>query len=177
MHQTPLHELFNLRWYIQHLIDESGDELENPLHEENWMKQTNWKFIKYVTHYKHSMTPEQLKKKPFKPIIKIGHEKLDTEEGESNTDEEEYNISSEMSEEDSESDTTADDTQESKPTETVQDHNVCNQSTHDENDSYEHVTDIEPYKENGEQKIGIEDKLLSTNFEVKNENQKLKTES
>ena len=50
----------------------------------NWMKQTNWKFIKYVIHHKHSMTPEQLKKKPFKEIIKIGHEQLDTEEGESN---------------------------------------------------------------------------------------------
>ena len=37
-HQTPLHELFNLRWYRQHLMDESGDEFENPLSEENWMK-------------------------------------------------------------------------------------------------------------------------------------------
>ena len=54
LHQTLLHELFNLRWYIQHLIDESGDEIENPLIEENWMKQTNWKFIKYVIHNKHS---------------------------------------------------------------------------------------------------------------------------
>ena len=51
LHQTPLHELFNLRWYIQHLIDESGDEFENPLSEENWMKQTNWKFFKYIIHY------------------------------------------------------------------------------------------------------------------------------
>ena len=35
LHQTPLQELFNLRWYIQHLIDEnqfdeSDDEFENP---------------------------------------------------------------------------------------------------------------------------------------------------
>ena len=36
-HQTPLQELFNLRWYKQHLIDQSEDELENPLSEENWM--------------------------------------------------------------------------------------------------------------------------------------------
>ena len=41
LHQTPLKELFNLRWYIQHLIDENENEDENPLHEQNWMKQTN----------------------------------------------------------------------------------------------------------------------------------------
>ena len=60
LHQTPLKDLFNLRWYIQHLIDqnESDDEAENPLSEENWMKQTNWKFIKCAIHSKHSMTPE-----------------------------------------------------------------------------------------------------------------------
>ena len=44
LHQTPLQELFNLRWYIQHLIDESqsdddDDEFDNPLSEDNW-KQT-----------------------------------------------------------------------------------------------------------------------------------------
>ena len=84
LHQTPMHELFNLRWNIQHLMDESGDETENHLSEQNWMKQTNWKSIKYVIHHKHSMTLEQLKQKPFKEIIKIQHEKLDKEEGESN---------------------------------------------------------------------------------------------
>ena len=114
LHQTPLQQLFNLRWYIQHLVDESDDEIKNPLSEENWMLQTNWKFIKYVIHHKHSMTPKQLKKKPFEPIIKIKqHEELDTEEGESNKDEEESTTSSEMSEEDSASDTTAEDTEES----------------------------------------------------------------
>ena len=60
------------------------------------MDETDWKFIKYVTHHKHSMTPEQFKQKPFKEIIKIGHEKLDAEEGESNEEEEESTISSEM---------------------------------------------------------------------------------
>ena len=30
LHQTPLHELFNLRWYIQHLIHQSENENENP---------------------------------------------------------------------------------------------------------------------------------------------------
>ena len=42
-------------------MDENEDENENPINHENWMKQTNWKFIKYVIHRKHSMTPEQLK--------------------------------------------------------------------------------------------------------------------
>ena len=62
-------------------MDENEDENENPLSHENWMKQTNWKFIKYAIHHKPSTTPEQLKKKPFKEIIKIRHEKLDTEKG------------------------------------------------------------------------------------------------
>ena len=65
LHQAPLKECFNLRWYIQHLMDESEHENENPLYYENWMKQTNWKFIVYVIHHKHSMTPDQLKQKPF----------------------------------------------------------------------------------------------------------------
>ena len=38
---TPLREDFNLRCYIQHLMDESEDETQNPLSEENWMKQNN----------------------------------------------------------------------------------------------------------------------------------------
>ena len=86
------------------------------------MDETNKLEIHYVIHHKHSMTPEQLKQKPFKPIIKIDHEKLDTEEGESNQDEEESTTSSDMSEQDSQSDTTADDTEESKPTETSNQH-------------------------------------------------------
>ena len=48
LHQTPKHEVFNLRWYVQHLMDKSEDEAENPLSHENLMKQTNWKFIKFV---------------------------------------------------------------------------------------------------------------------------------
>ena len=47
-------------------MDENEDEDENHLNHENWMKQTNWKFIKYVVHLKHSMTPVQLEHKPFK---------------------------------------------------------------------------------------------------------------
>ena len=94
LHQTPLKELFNLRWFIQHLIDESNDENENPLSQQNWMKQTDWKFIKNVIHHKHSMTPEQLKRKPFEEIIKVGHGILDKEERESNTDEQESTTTS-----------------------------------------------------------------------------------
>ena len=156
MHQTPLHELFNLRWYIQHLIDENEDENENPLCHEHWMKQTNWKFSKYVIHHKHSMTTEQLKKKPFKQIINIQHEKLDTEKVESTKDEEQYTTSSEISEQDSASDTTIDDTstedeEESEAIETLQVHNVCNKSTHDEDESSEDedITEIESIEENG----------------------------
>ena len=35
LHHTPLREVFNLRCYIQHLIDENENEAENPLSEEN----------------------------------------------------------------------------------------------------------------------------------------------
>ena len=87
LHQRPMKEVFNLRWYIQHLMDESEHENDNPLNHENWMKQTNWKFIKYVIHHRLSMTPKQLKQKPFEEIFKKQHEKLDTEEGESNEEE------------------------------------------------------------------------------------------
>ena len=65
LHQTPLYELFNLRWYIQHLMDQVKMK-KYILSHENWMKQTNWKFIKSVICHKHSMTPEQLKQKHFK---------------------------------------------------------------------------------------------------------------
>ena len=80
---TPMKKIFNLRWYIQYLMDESEDEAQNPLSEENWMKQNNCKFIKYVIHHRHPMTPEQLKQKPFEEIFKNQHEKVDTDEGES----------------------------------------------------------------------------------------------
>ena len=106
LHQTPMHEVFNLRWYIQHLIDQNENEAENLL---SWMKETNCKFIKHVIPHRHSMTPEQLKQKPFKEIFKKQHEKFDTEEGESNEEEQELTTSSEKSEQDSESDTSTQD--------------------------------------------------------------------
>ena len=90
------------------------------------------------------MTPEQLKKETFKKILKIGHEQLETEEGESNKEEEELTTSSEMSEQNSESDTTTDDDiegptstedeEDSETTQMLQVHNVLNNTTHDEND-------------------------------------------
>ena len=84
---TPMIQIFNLRWYIQHLMDESEEENQNPVNHENWMKQPNWKFMKYVIHHRHPMAPEQLKQKPFEEIFKK-HENLDTEKGESNEEEE-----------------------------------------------------------------------------------------
>ena len=40
LHLT-LKEIFNLRCYIEHFMDQSEDEDENPLNHENWIKQTN----------------------------------------------------------------------------------------------------------------------------------------
>ena len=133
------------------------------------MNQTNWEFIKYVIPNTNSITPEQLKKKSFKQIIKTEHEKLDTEEGESIKDDMEFTTSTDMSQEDSISDTSVDDTEKWISTETHQVHNVCNKSTHHENDSNEdeHMTEIELPTKSGEQDIGKESKLLSINFEVK----------
>ena len=40
-------------------MDESEDEAQNHLSEEYWMKQNICKFIKYVIHHRHPMTPVQ----------------------------------------------------------------------------------------------------------------------
>ena len=58
LHHTPMKELYNLRWYIQHLIDESeydddDNNLNNPLSEHNWMLQTNRKLMNYVIYILH----------------------------------------------------------------------------------------------------------------------------
>ena len=95
---TPMKKIFNLRWYIQHLMDENEDEAQNPLSEENWMKQNNCTFMKYVIHHRHPMTPEQLKQKPFEEIFKNLHEKVDTDEGESIEEEEKFTTSEELTE-------------------------------------------------------------------------------
>ena len=212
-------------------MDESEDEDQSPLSEENWMKQNNCKFIKYVIHCRHPMTPEQLKQKPFEEIFKNQHEKVDTEEGESIEEEEEFTTSEELTEEystfsdmskqDSESDINIDDTQypenphtpetlqnnttmhdkdnlihdeydvsqnnniteietfehfgekihekeESIPTETSQVLTVFNKTIHHEDDSSDDISviDIELPKENGEQEIGKQDKLLTIKFQI-----------
>ena len=75
MSPTPMQELINLRWYIQHLIHGSGylyddDESSYPLSEDKWMLQTHGKFMKYVFYTLHRMPPDQMKMNPIKPIIK-----------------------------------------------------------------------------------------------------------
>ena len=181
LHHTPLREVFNLRCYIQRLMDQSEDETQNPLSDENWMQQNNWKFIKYLIHHRHPMTPEELKQKPFEEIFKNQHEKVDREEGESNGEEEKSTTSSETSEQDSKSDITTEDEVELNTTETHQVHTVSNETTHDEQNVSEaeddtsedgNITEMPTYGNNGEQNKQ-EDKLLATNFEVKVENRKV----
>ena len=181
LHHTPLREVFNLRCYIQHLTDESEDETQNRLSYENWMKQNNWKLIKYVIHHRHPMTPEQLKQKPFEEIFRNQHEKVDTEEAESNEEEEKSTTSSDKSEQDSESDITTEDEEETNTTETHQVHNVLNETIHDEENSSEtedetteeeDVIEMQTYENNQEQNVQNSN-LLTTNFEVKVENRKV----
>ena len=157
---SPMKKIFNLKWYIQYLIDESEDEDQNPLSEENWMKQNNCNFMKYVIHHRHPMTPEQLKQKPFEEIFKNQHEKVDTDEGESTKVEEEYTTSeeltedeystfSDMSKQDSESDINVGETQypENPQTpETLQNNTTMHDkdnSIHDEYDTSENENTIE----------------------------------
>ena len=248
LYKRLMKEFFNLRWYIQHLVDEyeyqyGDNEWTNHLHESNWTYRTNKQFMKYVNFTLKEMTPEQMKTNPIKPIIKVKtNEELDTEEGESNTDEQESTISikeedeystfSDMSKQDSESDINVDDTQypenpqipetlqihntysitmhdkndlihdkndtsedentieietfdhygekiheieESIPTETSQVLTVFNKAIHHEDDSSDDksVIEIEPPKENREQEIGKQDKLLTTTFQIEIENRKV----
>ena len=183
MPTTPLQMLENLRWYIQHLINESGylyddDESNYPLSDDKWMLQTHGKFMKYVFFTLHRMTPEQMKMNPIKPIIKVKtNEELDKEEGESIIDEEESTeTSQELSEEqNSASDIYIENQEDSKSLETSQVHSVLNNSIPNEIDSHtvEDVTEIELPKENGEQNNVKEDELLSTNFEMESENRKV----
>ena len=184
MTPTSLQELINLRWYIQHLIHESGylyddDESNFPLSEDKWMLQTHGKFMKYVLFTLHRLTPEQMKMNPIKPIIKVKtNEELDKEEGESIIDEEESTeTSQELSEEqNSTSDIYIEDKEDSKSIETSQVHNVLNNSIPNEVDSHtvQDVTEIELPKVNGEQNNAKQDKLLTTNFEMQIENRKVK---
>ena len=179
MSPTPLQEHINLRWYIQHLIHESGylyddDESNYPLSEDKWMLQTHGKFMKYVFFILHRMTPEQMKMNPIKPIIKVKtNEELDTDKGESTKvqdeftayeEEEGYSTFSHMSKQNSESDINVDDNQDeqnSHTSEILQIHNINNTTMHDKdnsiNDEYdtsedENITEIETF-EHYEEKI------------------------
>ena len=94
-----------------------------------------------------------------------------------------------MSNKDSESDTSTEDGEESNTTQTLQVHNVLNNTMHDQDDSIHDednssdpeddsseensVNDIQPYTENGQQNNVQEDELLTTNFEVNVENRKV----
>ena len=171
LHRKLMKELYNLRRYIQHLVDENeyqyGDnEWTNSLSECNWTYRTNRHFMKYVKFTLQEMTPEQLKQNP----ITVQYQKLDTEEGESNTDEqestisskeeEEYSTFSDMSKQDSESDINIDDTQDeqnSQAPETLQIHNIYNTTMHDkdyllhdEYDTSEDITEIDIHEDYAE---------------------------
>ena len=85
------------------------------------------------------------------------------------------------SEQDSESDIITEDEDETNTTETHQIHNVLNETIHDEENSSEsvydtpedeNVTEMQTYENNGEQNKQ-EEKLLTTNFEVKVKNRKV----
>ena len=186
---TPMKKIFNLRWYIQHLMDENEDEAQNPLSEENWMKQNNCKFIKYVIHHRHPMTPEQLKQKPFEEIFKNQHEILDTDEGESIEEEEEFTTSekltedeystfSDMSRQNSELEINADETQnEQNPhiLETLQIHNTYNTTMHDNDDlihneydtsENDHIIEIESIEDYGEKIHETEESIPTETSQV-----------
>ena len=104
--------------------------------------------------------------------------KIDTEEGESNEQEQESTTSSEKLEQDSDSDTSTQDEEASEPTQTFQTHNIVNEKIHDEDDSSaeseeENMNEMQTYENNGEQNNAQEDKVLTTNFELKVENRKV----
>ena len=152
LYRKFMKEFYNLRWYIQHLVDlheyQYGDnEWTIPFHESNWTYRTNKQFMKYVNFTLKEMTPEQMKMNPIKPIIKVkANEELDTEKGEStkvqhefttSEEEEEYSTLSDMSKQDSESDINIDDNQDEQNThtpETLQIHNTYNTTMHDLDD-------------------------------------------
>ena len=136
--------------------------------------------MKYVNFTLKEMTPEQMKINPIKPIIKVKtNEKLDTEEGESITNEQEstivieeeeelttyeeltedeYSTFSDMSKQDSESDINVDETQHQENSytpETLQNNTTIHDNddlVHDENNKSENenIIEIETYEHYGE---------------------------
>ena len=175
---TPMKKLSNLRWYIQHLMDESEDKAQNPLSEENWMKQNNCNFIKDVIPHRHPITPEQLKKKPFEESFKNQHENVDTDESTTIEEEEKSTTSSEKSKQDSESDINVDDTQDdlnSHTPEMLPVHNVYNTAIHDKDnlihDEYDtsenkNITEIETIEHYGEKIHETEESIPAETSQV-----------
>ena len=185
LYRKLMKEFYNLRWYIQHLVDlheyQYGDnEWTNPLHESNWTYRTNKQFMKYVNFTLKEMTPEQMKINPIKPIIKVKtNEELDKEEGESIIDEQEYTISnkeeeeystfSDMSKQDSESDINVDETQHQENSytpETLQNNTTIHDNDdliHEEYDTSENenIIEIETFEHYGE-KIHETEESIST---------------
>ena len=193
LHRKLMKEFFNLRWYIQHLVDEyeyqyGDNQWTNPLHESNWTYRTNKHFMKYVNFTLKEMTPEQMKINPIKPIIKVKtNEEPDTKEGESNTNERESTISnkeedkystfSDMSKQDSESDVNVDDTQhqENPQTPELQIHNTYNTTMHDEDDVIhdeydtsedENINEIEAFEHYGEKIHETEESIPTVTSQV-----------
>ena len=187
---TTLQEFYILRWYIQHLVDQKeyqygDDEWNNPLSESNWRFHTNKHFMKYVNFTLQQMTPEQIKQNP---ITVHPNQKHDTEEGESNTGEQEFTISnkeeeeystfSDMSKQNSESDINVDGTQDeqnSHTPETLQIHNMYNTTMHDRDDLIhdeydtsedENITEIETYEDYGEKIHETEESIPTETSQV-----------
>ena len=189
LYRKFMKEFHNLRWYIQHLVDQheyQDDENEwtNPLHESNWTYRTNKQFMNYENFTLKEMTPEQMKMNSIKPIIKVKtNEELDTEEGESNSDEQDSTISNkeedeystfpDMSNKDSEADINVDETQHQENSytpETLHIHNTYNTSMHDKHNSIyneydtsenENIIEIETYEHYGEKIHETEESIPS----------------
>ena len=156
------------------LVDEyeyqyGDNEWTNPLHASNCTYRTNKHFMKYVNFTLQEMTPEQMKMNPVKPIIKVKtNGELDTEEGESitneqestisNKEEEEYSTFSDMSKQDSESGINSDETHDQgnpHTPKTLQIHNMYKTTMHDKDDlthdeydtsEDENITEIETFE-------------------------------
>ena len=190
LYRKLMKEFYNLRWYIQHLVDlheyQYGDnEWTNPLDESNWTYRTNMQFMKYVKFTLKEMPPEQMKMNPIKPIIKVNtNEELDKEEGESIIDEQEYTISnkeeeeystfSDMPKQDSESDINLDETQHrenSYTPETLQNNTTIHDNDdliHDENNTSENenIIEIETFEHYGEKIHETEESIPTETSQV-----------
>ena len=194
LNRKLMKEFYNFRWYMQHLVDEyeyqyGDNEWTNPLHESNWTYRTKKQFMKFVNFTLKEMTPEPMKMNPIRPTIKINtNEDLHTEEGESNTDEqestisikeeEEYSTFLDMSKQDSESDINVDETQHQENSytpETLQIHNTYNTTMHDKDDLIheeydtsedENTIEIETYEHNGEKIHETEESIPTETSQV-----------